>query len=206
MEAAELLVHAAPRQLRLQEMGVAPDGRGCTFQDAIKSLANQPALQRLEGHPSAIRRFALHLGKANAESTVSTTGQTWCKLHQLEDVAVRCREDYNPGMAQALLEAKSRLEHDDPSVRLWAKLTCNLVNEDEPLTSVPWNGAERASSTQRRTLTSSDQSFLRSIIRKPSGNSRAGESKARDDDSVSYAEYVLHIVEWTLCVIYAQIT
>ena len=219
VEAAELLVHSAPRTLMLNEMGITQNGRGCTFNDAIHSLSKQPALQVLAGHPSAIRHFAAYLGAATSEPAAAANHPTWCKLDQLVDMAQMCRGEYDPGMAQALLKAKVKLGDDEGSARLWARLTFNPINEEQPLVSVPWEGTrglinaleaeldgltrtaleikgdglvERQGEVSYRLLMSgSDKSFLHSIVRK-SGRRRVsgGESKTPENDVISYDEYV----------------
>ena len=55
-------------------------------------------------------------------------------------MAQMCRGEYDPGMAQALLKAKVKLGDDEGSARLWARLTFNPINEEQPLVSVPWEG------------------------------------------------------------------
>lgn len=216
MEAAELLVHSAPRKLMLNEMGVSPEeGRGCTFDDAICSLSKQPALQILEGHPSAIRHFARHLGEANTSDTPDVHDLTWCKLDQLRGVAQKCRESYDTGMAQALREAKKLLAHDEPSARIWANLTCNPAKEDEPFSCISWNAPrglltaleaelERLTSVplvpdrnaldglKRRILTKTDAIFLYSMLVRPPRRSRArdAETDIKCGRSLNYTEYV----------------
>lgn len=176
VDGAELLVRHAPRKLLLSEMGVAEHFNP---RQALSSLALQPTVCELNGHPRAITNFAPYLAKEHPKSG------SRMKLDALQsqasavfESAVRPRhlavgrEEDRPTFQRAKLAAEQAALGDRRCVGLWARLSESTSCMDfTPAAEVGWQeltdglsgqlNTVRRSTLPPRELSQGDLAFLR---------------------------------------------